>query len=55
MYKDTLIAIDLSKSSFQGCLLDKNHQESFNREFTRNDALKLAPFRAEQSSSHLAG
>jgi len=36
MYKDNLIAIDLSKSSFQGCLLNKNHQERFNREFTRS-------------------
>jgi len=36
MYNDNLIAIDLSKSSFQGCLLDKNHNERFNRKFTRN-------------------
>lgn len=36
MYNDTLIAIDLSKRSFQGCLLDKNHHECFNRKFTRN-------------------
>lgn len=36
MYQDNLIAIDLSKNSFQGCLLDKSHQERFNRKFTRN-------------------
>ena len=35
MYQDTLIAIDLSKNSFQGCLLDKYHHECFNRQFTR--------------------
>ena len=37
MYKDTLIAIDLSKYSFQGSLLDKNHHERFNRKFTREN------------------
>ena len=36
MYQDNLIAIDLSKNSFQGCLLDKYHLERFNRKFTRN-------------------
>lgn len=36
MYQDNLIAIDLSKHSFQGCLLDKNHHERFNRKFSRN-------------------
>ncbi len=36
MYKDNLFAIDLSKNSFQGCLLDKNHHERFNRQFSRN-------------------
>jgi transposase len=36
MYQDTLIAIDLSKNSFQGCLLDKYHHERFNRKFSRN-------------------
>lgn len=36
MYQDNLIAIDLSKNSFQGCLLDKNHHECFNRHFSRN-------------------
>jgi transposase len=35
MYKDTLIAIDLSKNSFQGSLLDKYHRERFNRQFTQ--------------------
>tara|TARA_R110001599_G_C12171064_1_gene653202 strand:- start:278 stop:1318 length:1041 start_codon:yes stop_codon:yes gene_type:complete len=35
MYKDNLFAIDLSKHSFQGCLLDKYHHECFNRNFTR--------------------
>ena len=35
MYKDNLFAIDLSKHSFQGCLLDKYHHERFNRRFTR--------------------
>ena len=35
MYQDTLFAIDLSKSSFQGCLLDRNHRECFNRAFSR--------------------
>jgi len=36
MYQDNLIAIDLSKNSFQGSLLDKCHRERFNRKFTRN-------------------
>jgi transposase len=36
MYQDNLFAIDLSKNSFQGSLLDKNHRERFNRKFTRN-------------------
>jgi transposase len=36
MYQDNLIAIDLSKYSFQGCLLDKYQHERFNRKFTRN-------------------
>lgn len=35
MYQDNLFAIDLSKHSFQGCLLDKYHHERFNRHFTR--------------------
>lgn len=35
MYQDNLFAIDLSKHSFQGCLLDKYHHERFNRQFTR--------------------
>jgi transposase len=40
MYNDTLIAIDLSKSSFQGCLLDKSHHERFNRKFSRNKLIE---------------
>ena len=36
MYKGNLIGIDLSKNSFQGCLLDKYQHERFNRKFTRN-------------------
>jgi len=33
MYKDNLFAIDLSKNSIQGCLLDKSHNQQFNRVF----------------------
>lgn len=35
MNKDNLIGIDLSKYSFQGCLLDKHNHEAFNRKFSR--------------------
>ena len=35
MNKDNLIGIDLSKYSFQGCLLNKQSEECFNRKFTR--------------------
>lgn len=40
MYQDNLFAIDLSKNSFQGCLLDKSHHECFNRKFTRNKLIE---------------
>jgi transposase len=33
--KCNLLGIDLSKLSFQGCLLDQNNNEIFNRKFTR--------------------
>jgi transposase len=35
MNKGNLIGIDLSKHSFQGCLLDQHSDEVFNRKFTR--------------------
>lgn len=35
MNKDNLIGIDLSKYSFQGCLLNKHNEELFNRNFSR--------------------
>ncbi len=34
MYQDNLFAIDLSKHSYQGCLLDRSHRERFNRKFS---------------------
>ena len=40
MNKGNLIGIDLSKHSFQGCLLDRNDQEVFNRKFTRKGLIK---------------
>ena len=40
MYQDNLIAIDLSKNSFQGSMLDKHHRECFNRKFTRNKLIE---------------
>jgi len=40
MNKGNLIGIDLSKHSFQGCLLDHNDQEVFNRKFTRKGLIK---------------
>ncbi len=39
MYQDNLFAIDLSKTSLQGCLLDKCHHERFNRHFSRGKAV----------------
>jgi transposase len=35
MYQDNLFCLDLAKKSIQGCLLDKSHQERFNRTFSR--------------------
>jgi transposase len=34
MYQDNLFALDLSKNSIQGALLDKNHRVRFNRAFS---------------------
>ena len=35
MNKGNLFGIDLSKNSFQGCLVDRDNKEIFNRKFTR--------------------
>lgn len=35
MYHEKLFCLDLAKKSIQGCLLDQNHQERFNRTFSR--------------------
>lgn len=40
MYQDNLFAIDLSKHSFQGCLLDQSHRERFNRKFSQNKLIE---------------
>lgn len=40
MYQDKLFCLDLAKKSIQGCLLDKNHKEQFNRSFSRKNLVK---------------
>ena len=36
MKQGNLFGIDLAKTSFQGCLIDRDNQETFNRKYTRN-------------------
>ncbi len=43
MNKDNLIGIDLSKHSFQGCLLDQHNSETFNRKFSRKRLVESFP------------
>jgi transposase len=39
MNKGNLLGIDLSKHSFQGCLLDRDNTEIFNRKYTRKSLI----------------
>jgi transposase len=40
MYQDKLFCLDLAKKSIQGCLLNQQHREEFNRSFSRKKLIE---------------